>query len=312
MRKKFVTSFFPNAYLGIRSYLIQMNYIFPDSGFVTTTTKILSAAGEIRREYEAQLQLAEEERRRRQEAERIASEALIRKIQAEECQHINQLAKDRAVAKNLAKRHLRDKAKVKEKYADERETQPGSTSDMGFDGETLKGDPDKIEFMKLKESAEWNSNIALISKLRAERYATDMKSDVSNAYKCTSATFHTQKIDDTQNPENKAAKHRMLSKLGPLSTQSYMAKPSCSNSKIYGTQSKEELQVPSDVLNRRKKTLGFEVCLAPGEDDRRIGSAESSGSHDSINIEIHHFKPIKAMPRTPLRTMPGKFGMLNV
>ncbi|KAG6796001.1 kinesin-related protein 4 [Apis mellifera caucasica] len=32
-----------------------------------------------------------------------------------------------------------------------------------------------------------------------------------------------------------------------------------------------------------------------------MGSADSHDSHDSINQEIHHFKPIKAMPRTPLK-----------
>lgn len=204
------------------------------------------------------MQRAEEEMRQIREAERKASEALIRRIQAEERERFNQLAKDTAVAKNLAKRNLGDNLRAKEKLQD------------SFD----LGNGDRADYRKSKEGGEWDSNIALISKLRAESY--------------------------------QPGSHQVLvNKITPQAAQSYMPKPSCSNSKIYGTQIKEELHVPNDVLSRKKKSLGVEVCLATGDGDRRIGSAESSGSHDSINIEIHHFKPIKAMPRTPLRTMPG-------
>ena len=63
------------------------------------------------------------------------------------------------------------------------------------------------------------------------------------------------------------------------------------------------MHVPSDVLSNKKKKLGVEVCVTTVEGKERIGSAESAGSHDSINQEIHHFKPIKALPRTPLRTL---------
>ncbi|XP_046483473.1 E3 ubiquitin-protein ligase RNF169 [Neodiprion pinetum] len=266
-----------------------------DSGF-GRTNKILSAAGEIRREYEAQLELAEEERRRLREAERIASEALIHKIQAEERQHITRLVKDRAVAKDLAKRHTGDKVKVREKHADEREA--------GCDREMQIAKSTATELTKLTERVEWNSNIALISKLRAERYASDGKAGMSNSHKCPADKFQSPKCDQLTSPTSKSTKHQVATKIRSLPAQSYVSKPSCSTSKIYGTQSKEELHVPSDVLNRKPKSLGVEVCLATGGDDQRIGSAESSCSHDSINIEIHHFKPIKAMPRTPLGVTP--------
>ena len=78
-----------------------------------------------------------------------------------------------------------------------------------------------------------------------------------------------------------------------------------STSKIFGLQCNEELKVPSDIVSSKKKKLGVEVCVTTVEDEERIGSAESAGSHDSINQEIHHFKPIKALPRTPLKVTSG-------
>lgn len=86
----------------------------------------------------------------------------------------------------------------------------------------------------------------------------------------------------------------------------YISEPGCSSSQIYGTQSKEELRVPSDILSSKKKSLGVEICTTVGVADQRIGSAESAGSHDSINQEIHHFKPIISIARTPLKVMSGK------
>jgi hypothetical protein len=77
-------------------------------------------------------------------------------------------------------------------------------------------------------------------------------------------------------------------------------------------QSKEELHVPNDILNSKKKKLGVEVCVGTIEGEERIGSAESAGSHDSINQEIHHFKPIKALPRTPLRITLGTFFYFSI
>lgn len=87
----------------------------------------------------------------------------------------------------------------------------------------------------------------------------------------------------------------------------YTSQPSCSTAKIYGMRSKEELHVPSDVLSSNKKSLGVEICVTMAcNDNKRIGSAESAGSHDSINQEIHHFKPIKPALRTLLTMTPGK------
>lgn len=35
-------------------------------------------------------------------------------------------------------------------------------------------------------------------------------------------------------------------------------------------------------------------------------SSMSTGSHDSINQEMHHFKPIKSVPRTPPKKLSGE------
>ncbi|XP_074109394.1 uncharacterized protein LOC141534145 isoform X1 [Cotesia typhae] len=80
-----------------------------------------------------------------------------------------------------------------------------------------------------------------------------------------------------------------------------------SNSKIYGDQNEEELRVPADLLSNNKKNLAMEICVMTTgivDDKQQRVSAQSAGSHDSINPEIHHFKPIKILPRTPLKLMP--------
>lgn len=83
-----------------------------------TEKKILSATGEIRQEYEVQLQEAKEEMRRQKEKERLASEALIRQIHEEEEQNkLLQLAQDQLLAKTLAKNDLINKSKKHEQWS---------------------------------------------------------------------------------------------------------------------------------------------------------------------------------------------------
>ncbi|KAI4494356.1 hypothetical protein M0802_009039 [Mischocyttarus mexicanus] len=281
--------------------------------------KILSAAGEIRREYEAQLQRAEEEMRRRRENEDIASEALIRKIQVEEQQQqFVQIAQDQILAQNLAKKQLVDKQKEVTLYQNECVTSSVSNCSLDtskfdtksmpllntdiftFDGPSLEAG--KMNIPELKNGSKLRrSNIALISKMRAERYPSNVKPNTSGAYKDSAAKFCCQKSMPVYNTIARTLKHQVVTKFTQPGTSNYSLEPGCSTSKIYGMQSKEELRVPSDVLNSKKKSLGVEVCVTSGNGDERIGSAESAGSHDSINQEIHHFKPIKAMPRTPFK-----------
>ncbi|KAL2721595.1 kinesin-related protein 4-like [Vespula maculifrons] len=286
---------------------------------LSTRNKILSAAGEIRREYEAQLQMAEEEMRRQRKNEEIASVALIRKIQVEEQQQqFVQIAQDQLLAQSLAKKQLAEKQKEVTMYQNECATSSVSncsvdtskfdtksmpllnTEIFKFDGPSLE--TRKMNLSELKNGSELRrSNIALISKIRAERYASSVKPNTSNAYKDSTAKFCCQKSMPVYNTIARTLKHQVVTKFTQPGTSNYALEPGCSTSKIYGMQSKEELRVPSDVLSSKKKSLGVEVCMTSGNGDERIGSAESAGSHDSINQEIHHFKPIKAMPRTPFK-----------
>ncbi|KAG7199485.1 hypothetical protein KM043_014107 [Ampulex compressa] len=287
-----------------------------DAGF-TAANKILSAAGEIRREYEAQLQMAEEEMRCQRKAEQIASEALIRKIQVEEHQQqLAQLAQDQLFAKTLAKRQVVEKHKEIVKGSQEHLNASMSNSSFETSKFNMSSIPDlgatkidkqglesgKMNLSDLKDGTDLRrSNIALISKIRAERYANSMKVNPLSAHKDSSIKFCCQKSMPAYNVIASTLKHQAVTKVMQPCTSNYPTEPTPSASKIYGTQCKEELHVPNDVVNSKKKSLGVEVCMTLADDDERIGSAESAGSHDSINQEIHHFKPIKAMPRTPLK-----------
>lgn len=155
-------------------------------------------------------------------------------------------------------------------------------------------------------------NIASISKHRAGKYVPSMKNDLPG--ECNEATtkFCCQKSVPVYNTIARTLKHQATRKMVEPHASNSAVEPGTSSSKIYGTQSKEELHIPNDVVNSKKKSLGVEVCTTLGEDDERMGSAESAGSHDSINQEIHHFKPIKAMPRTPLKISTGKIDRIPI
>ncbi|XP_076638772.1 uncharacterized protein LOC143350578 [Colletes latitarsis] len=286
-----------------------------DAGF-TATGKILSATGEIRREYEVQLQMAEEEIRCQRKAEQMASEALIRKIQEEEQQQqLAQLAQDQLLAKSLAKKQIAEKHKdISKCYNDYPSTSNSSYQMSKFNVAAVSemnpyrakfhgSECEKETILEHQDSSGLRrQNIALISKIRAERYASSIKNDTSGECNDSLAKFCCQKPIPIHNAISRTLKHQAVTKMIDPCTSNCTVEPGTSSSKIYGTQSKEELNVPNDVVNSKKKSLGVEVCMTLGEDDERMGSAESAGSHDSINQEIHHFKPIKAMPRTPLKT----------
>lgn len=264
-----------------------------DTGYAART-KILSAAGEIRKEYETQLQLEEEEKRRKQQAEAIASEALIRKIQAEEQQQLAQLAQDELLAKTLAKKEIRTKFDSKMKTDSVSKTVQKTKNQDTFDLD----EPIITKFKSVMHRQK--TNIALISKIRAESYASSIKSTGLNQCKDSTEKMGSYKNLPVQDTVTRLFKNQVITKFIQPSSYNFNLEPSCS--KIYGLQSKEELHVPNDVLNSKKKNVEVEICVTTVTDDSRIGSAESAGSHDSINEEIHYFKPIKAMPRTALRT----------
>lgn len=286
--------------------------------------RILSAAGEIHREYEAQLQIAEEEMRRQRQAEQMASEALIQKIQAEE-QHLllAQLAQDQLLAKTLAKKQVAEKQKEAAKcYSECLNTSSNYAYDTSkFNVKTTRVNNVEAQQAEnthldskrtsLPESVRDNSdlrrtNMALLTKICTERYCK-VKTNVPAAYKnCCPKQLA------VYNVVTKSFKHQAIPRYIQPCTSNYPTDPGCSTSQAYATETKEELRVPSDVVNSKKKSLGVEVCRTHGslgphrtDDDERIGSAESSGSHDSINQEIHHFKPIKTVPRTSFKISSG-------
>ncbi|XP_058800407.1 titin-like [Phymastichus coffea] len=256
-----------------------------DAGFIPK--KILSAAGEIRREYEIQLQLAQEEMQRQQEKERLASEVLIRKLQEDEEQEkLMLLAQDQLLAKTLAKRECSISKNATTVSVDKPSQSKPATNQK----------------MSVKKQ-----NVAPISKIRSEKYLLNAKTNPANVQKESQDTFGSYKPVPIHNAVTRVVTHQ--SRLNQPNNSTYSAALGelvGSTSKIYGLQSKEELQVPSDVLSSKKKKLGVEVCITNVEGEERIGSAESAGSHDSINQEIHHFKPIKALPRTPLKVTDGR------
>ncbi|XP_033325935.2 uncharacterized protein LOC117220260 [Megalopta genalis] len=286
-----------------------------DAGFVATN-RILSEVGEIRKEYEVQLQMAQEEIQCQRKAEQIASEMLIRKIQEEEQrQQLTQLATDQLFAKTLAKKQIAEKQKdIAKCYNDRPSTSSGALQTSKLNAVTMtEVNPYRLQFHSSeceKETAlEYQDgsglrrqNIALISKMHVDRHASSTKNkDSSNECNDGIAKFCCQKQIPTYNTVARTLKHQAVTKMIEPCTSDCTAEPMKTSLKIYGTRSKEELHVPNDVVNSKKKSLGVEVCMTLGEDDERTGSAESAGSHDSINQEIHHFKPIKAMPRTPLK-----------
>ncbi|XP_076662246.1 uncharacterized protein LOC143365710 [Halictus rubicundus] len=287
-----------------------------DAEFVAAN-RILSEAGEIRKEYEVQLQMVEEEMQCQRKAEQIASEALIRKIQEEEQrQQLTQLAQDQLLAKTLAKKQIVEKHKdIAKCYNDRPSTSSTSSLETSkFNAVAMtEVNPYRLQFHSTECEKETpleyqdssglrRQNIAMISKIHIDRHASSTKNKNPSA-ECNDGMpkFCCQKQIPIYNTVARTLKHQAVTKMIEPCTSDCPAETAKTSLKIYGTRSKEELHVPNDVVNSKKKSLGVEVCMTLAEDDERTGSAESAGSHDSINQEIHHFKPIKAMPRTPLK-----------
>ncbi|XP_011691275.1 PREDICTED: uncharacterized protein LOC105452119 [Wasmannia auropunctata] len=268
--------------------------------------RILSAAGEIHREYKAQLQMAEEEMRRQRQAEQMASEALIQKIQVEDQLLLAQLAQDQLLAKTLAKQQQKEAAKCYNECMGASVPGYGVFNESKFNYAPVRVNHAEAPLaetaclegrhMGLPEAVRDNSKTrmnALLSKMYSVHGSKEANaSGVHNNPYCCQKPVHNAVVK----------RHQTVSKFTqPYASNYSMDAPGCSTSRAPATETKEELRVPSDVVNSKKKSLGVEVCMTLADDDKRIGSAESSGSHDSINQEIHHFKPIKTAPRTKLQ-----------
>lgn len=264
--------------------------------------------------------------RRRRQAEQIASEALIQKIQVEEHQLLlAQLAQDQLLAKTLAKQQVVKKHKEVAKCYNQCLNASNYVVDASrFNAkatlvnnvETPQTEATHLEarqMMSLPESVSDSSkqrqtNAALLSKIEticSNVYGSN-EANAPSMHK-VSVKYCCQKQIPVYNAVTKTLKHQTVSKFIQPCTSNYFTDPGCSTSRAYMTETKEELRVPSDVVNSKKKSLGIEVCMTLADDDERIGSAESSGSHDSINQEIHHFKPIKTVPRTKLKISSGMY-----
>ncbi|OAD47018.1 hypothetical protein WN48_05780 [Eufriesea mexicana] len=281
--------------------------------------KILSAAGEIRREYEVQLQMAEEEMQCQRKAEQIASEALIRKIQEEEKQQqLSQLTQDQLLAKSLVKKQLADKHK-ESKYKNFLNVSSSSFHTSKFNVATMtemdlyKLEPHSSKYEKAPllqpqdNSGLRRSNIALISKICAERYASSIKSSVDLSNTCNDSTskFCCQNPMPVYNAISRTVKHQTAKIIEPCVSKCSL-EPRTSTSKIYGTQSKEELHVPNDIVNSKKKSLSVEVCVSSGDDDERMGSAESADGKQ-IDPKLIRVVPIfkrisNVVPKPPSQT----------
>lgn len=260
--------------------------------------------------------MAEEEKRRQREAEQMASEALIQKIQAEEQQILlAQLAQDQLLAKTVAKQQVAEKQKETTKCHNH--CLSASVSRYVLDAPKFKTTlVNNVEApsaesaqlagrqLSLPDSSKLKQTNIVSSETETIHSGVHSSNEINAASTHKDPVQHCQKRMPVYNAIAKKLKHH-TSKFPQACTSNYLADPGCSTSGAYTTETKEELRIPSDVVNNKKKSLGIEVCMTVEDDDERIGSAESSGSHDSINQEIHHFKPIKTVPRTELKISSG-------
>lgn len=266
---------------------------------------------------------AEEEMRRQRQAEQMASEALIQKIQAEQQLLLAQLAQDELLAKSLAKQQVMKNQKAATKCYNE--CLNTSISSCAFDTSRFNTKNTFVNNVKalqtrtvhledrqtnsledVRDGLKRQTNIERLPKIEAiySKVYNSNETNASNVCK-NRVKYCCQKQIPIYNAVTKTLKQQTVSKFIQPCTSNY-TDPGCSTSRAY-TETKEELHVPNDVVNNKKKSLGIEICMTLADNDERIGSAESSGSHDSINQEIHHFKPIRAAPRTKLKISTGRY-----
>ncbi|KAL7302510.1 hypothetical protein TKK_0005152 [Trichogramma kaykai] len=246
-------------------------------------SKKISSSGEIRKEYEVKLQQAKERMRLQDEIERLASEALMRQIYNEEEQKkLPQLAKDQLLARTLAnedmyerKRPERTAKTIAIANVEQSKSSVGQRNSTSNHKMSLKAFDIKNKCAPL--NVKTNKLLSSVKTVKTQKESVPIQNAV------TRVVTHQSRVNQPINQLSCPTVGEFIN-----------------SSKIYGLQSKEELQVPNDIINSKKKKLGVEIVTTE-ESKERIGSAESAGSHDSINQEIHHFKPIRALPRTPLK-----------
>ena len=170
--------------------------------------KILSATGEIRREYETQLQQEEEEMKRQREKERLASEALIQKIQEEEEQQkLVQLAQDQLLAKTLAKQDVIEKTNDKYEHSSRSSTLVNSDKKKANVNQS-KSANQKMSVKSKDATDTKKQNVALISKIKSERYSTTVKANSTTAQKEFSETVSSQKSVPIHNAVTRVVTHQ--------------------------------------------------------------------------------------------------------
>lgn len=256
--------------------------------------------------------------RRQRQVEQMASEAFIQEIQKKDQLMLAQLAQDHLMAKNLAKKQVVEKQKEAAAKCYNECLNTSSVSGYTYDTSKFNVKTTRVNNVEALqvESAHLDSKKSLpetVSDMRRTNMAFLTK---ICKVKTGSAPVPYKNCCPKQlavyNVVTKSFKHQAVPRYIQPCTSNYPTDPGCSTSQAYATETKEELRVPSDVVNSKKKSLEVEVCRTHGslgphrtDDDERIGSAESSGSHDSINQEIHHFKPIKTVPRTSYKISSG-------
>ncbi|XP_046393094.1 E3 ubiquitin-protein ligase RNF169-like [Ischnura elegans] len=174
--------------------------------------------------------------------------------------------------------------------------------------EEERASADLIRKLQEEENEELTKKTVKIMKVLEldEELARKMMLDEMNRYKVTSPSGSTKKtvqmsLDSkassnqpkrTENKENKALKSSTSTMKGPMDIFLGKKKASCNTMKPLAFGSTDNV----------KGFLKHDL-LAEGEKGRSLSSL-STGSCDSINQEMHHFKPIKVAPRTPPKKMP--------
>lgn len=194
----------------MRAFFASFTHIF--SFFIQEypVKKQISVPGEIRREYEVQLQMVEEEMRRQRERDRLASEAIIKKIQQEEEQEkLVQLAQDQLLAKTLAKREVIDKINDKSQRSGKSTTVNSDRSNVNVStnvNQSKLGGNQKMSVKSKEQNESRKLNAALISKIR--KHSSTVKSSTTNPHKDSTKTFSSQKPVPIHNAVTRVVTHQ--------------------------------------------------------------------------------------------------------
>nr|CAD7443805.1 unnamed protein product [Timema bartmani] len=276
----------------------------------------ICSQGEIRREYEQHLRQLEEENQHKMEAEQKASDELIRKLQEEDQMQLNerlqqsgideQVAKllqketnqhcERRLAAVLAQPILNQKLSAVNRCACATILSTDSNIDQlksgvhnkenkaASQGVPLKGPMDA--FLQ-KNSSMTSNNITINNKKLTH---TELANNVYNMAKSKMAATVSGTLNiEGVNPHFRGGKiENYLGKIPPSSPK----RDSNLNLPILGSLAQHETSVSANYTTKT------------GASKKRSSSNLSTCSNDSINQEMHHFKPIRTAPRTPPKRLP--------